>query len=56
VLKVVLENVHESIEIIHGQCFDQEVSVMREEEETSTLSHTLTGFENTFNVVLVGWV
>jgi hypothetical protein len=29
---------------------------MGEEEETSTLSHTLTGFEDTLNVVIIGWV
>ena len=55
-LKVVLEYIHESVEIVHGHCFDEKVSVMGEEEETSTLSHTLTGFEDTLNVVIIGWV
>jgi len=54
-LKVEFKNIHESIEIIHSQCFDQEVCVMREEEETSTLAHAFSSLEDTLNVVIVDW-
>jgi hypothetical protein len=29
---------------------------MREKEETTTLSHSLASFENTFDIIIVGWI
>jgi hypothetical protein len=54
-LKIVLKHIHEGIKIIHSHRFNQEICVVREEEETSTLSHTFSSFEDTLNVVVIDW-
>jgi len=56
VLKIVPENIHESVEITHCHGFNQEVGVMREKEETTTLTHTFTSFKHTFDVLFECWV
>jgi hypothetical protein len=55
VLKVVFENIHEGVEIIHSHCFNQEISIVGEEEETSTLSHAFSCLKDTLNILIIDW-